>query len=626
VEDSLPAGAIAVTVGGDSWTWMSRLSSYSGAAYHQSGLASGLHQHYFSGAIQTLQINAGDRLYAYVYLDPVNPPSEVMLQFAASGESGHPHRAYWGANNIPFGTDGTASRRYMGPLPPAGQWVRLEVPANLVGLEGKTLNGMAFTLYGGRASWDKAGKVRYVNNGAINGRAYTVNTATNRLTMMDGVAMSYDAAGNQTNDGSGERIYDGENRMVKAYNGAVLVSEYVYDADGKRVRRIIGGQETWQVYGMGGELLAEYVAGAAPSAAQKEYGYRNGQMLVVWDGSEIGDRKLQWLVQDHLGSTRMVVDRSGSLAEIRRHDYLPFGEELGSGIGIRSASIGYSGDSVRQKFTGKERDDETGLDFFQARYFSSVQGRFTSPDEFTGGPDELYFFASTASENPTFYADLTTPQSLNKYQYTYNNPLRYTDPDGHCAMPMGICRDVVGGILKSVANTFIGIENQGRKYVTGQDPVEYYQPTTEAEAAVMETTDKALILGGLLGGRAPANVAMAEGKQAAALTAAEAGGSGGHLVRFGKGPETAQELATQAAAAEKAGFPHGVSTKLVKRVSGTDKANRSAPMEEVKKEFVVEQTGKNKNHHTVHLPKPVTQKVADKFNRVFKPKKNGDEE
>jgi RHS repeat-associated protein len=200
--------------------------------------------------------------------------------------------------------------------------------------------------------------------------------------------------------------------MVKAYNGAVLVSEYVYDADGKRVRRIIGGQETWQVYGMGGELLAEYAAGAAPGAAQKEYGYRNGQLLVVWDGSEAVGQQLQWLVQDHLGSTRMVVDRSGSLGGVRRHDYLPFGEQLGSGVGIRSASIGYGGDSVRQKFTGKERDDEIGLDYFLARYHSSVQGRFTSVDPENAG------------------ADPALPQTWNGYSYAINNPITYSDPDG----------------------------------------------------------------------------------------------------------------------------------------------------------------------------------------------------
>jgi RHS repeat-associated protein len=82
--------------------------------------------------------------------------------------------------------------------------------------------------------------------------------------------------------------------------------------------------------------------------------------------------------------------------------------------------------------TQKERDDETSLDYFLARYYSSSHGRFTSPDEFSGGPDELFDFADAAAENPTFYADLENPQSLNKYQYCYNNPLAYIDPDGHC--------------------------------------------------------------------------------------------------------------------------------------------------------------------------------------------------
>ncbi|HKP37906.1 MAG TPA: RHS repeat-associated core domain-containing protein [Pyrinomonadaceae bacterium] len=89
-------------------------------------------------------------------------------------------------------------------------------------------------------------------------------------------------------------------------------------------------------------------------------------------------------------------------------------------------------DNVRQKFTSEERDIETGLDYFLARYYSSTHGRFASPDEFSGGPDELFDFVDDAAENPTFYAELDNPQSLNKYQYTYNNPVNMTDDDGHC--------------------------------------------------------------------------------------------------------------------------------------------------------------------------------------------------
>src|SRR5262249_26637191 len=69
---------------------------------------------------------------------------------------------------------------------------------------------------------------------------------------------------------------------------------------------------------------------------------------------------VKWLVTDPLGSTRMMIDETGSLAGIKRHDYAPFGEELFAGAAIRSASNGYSGDSVRQKFDAYERDAETG--------------------------------------------------------------------------------------------------------------------------------------------------------------------------------------------------------------------------------------------------------------------------
>ena len=102
-----------------------------------------------------MAVAAGDTLYAYVYLDPANPPSEVMLQW---NDGTWDHRAYWGANLVGYGVDGTVSRRSMGPLPPTGQWVRLAVPASAVGLEGRVVHGMAFTLYNGRATWDQAGK------------------------------------------------------------------------------------------------------------------------------------------------------------------------------------------------------------------------------------------------------------------------------------------------------------------------------------------------------------------------------------------------------------------------------------------------------------------------------------
>jgi hypothetical protein len=156
VEDGIPAGASTSGIV-DTWSWISSAPPpYSAASNHISAIYSGIHQHYFAGATTTMAVNTGDKLVTYVYLDPVNTPSEVMLQWRVG--SSWEHRAYWGADNIAWGTSGTASRRYMGALPSVGQWVRLEVPASDVGLEGVTVNGAAYTLYGGRAAWDYSGK------------------------------------------------------------------------------------------------------------------------------------------------------------------------------------------------------------------------------------------------------------------------------------------------------------------------------------------------------------------------------------------------------------------------------------------------------------------------------------
>ena len=358
--------------------------------------------------------------------------------------------------------------------------------------------------------------------------------------------------------------------MSSAQDSFAGWSYYTYNADGQRTRRKINNQETWQVYGMDGELLAEYAANGAATSPQKEYGYRNGELLVTSGGSPRlnvaasanggtatasetnsapyapsgainGDRKLftnnawanlnptlpqwlqvdfngsktideidvfsvqnsygspseptlsmtfslygvtafqaqywngsawvtvpngsvtgnnkvwkqltfstittskirilisgtsdgysrlteveawgtagggvgtsiQWLVTDQLGTPRMVFDQTGSLANVKRHDYLPFGEELFAGTGARTPQQGYSGgDGVRQQFTQKERDIETGLDYFLARYYSSTQGRFTSADPML------------ASGRPA------VPQSWNRYTYVLNSPLVLVDPDG----------------------------------------------------------------------------------------------------------------------------------------------------------------------------------------------------
>jgi RHS repeat-associated protein len=117
-----------------------------------------------------------------------------------------------------------------------------------------------------------------------------------------------------------------------------------------------------------------------------------------------------YLTTDTLGSPRINTDAFGLVKA--RHDYLPFGEEI-IGLGNRTSSNGYQADDIRQKFTQYERDVESGLDFAQARYYSSQHGRFASPDTFGGF--------------------ILNPQTLNLYAYVQNSPLVHADPTGHFA-------------------------------------------------------------------------------------------------------------------------------------------------------------------------------------------------
>jgi uncharacterized repeat protein (TIGR01451 family) len=149
VDDALPAGAVAAGI----WNWDTTQAASGSQSNTEPGIA-GFHQHYFYGATQTLSVQPGEKLVAYVLLDPCNPPQEVMLQW---NDGTWEHRAFWGQDFIGWGQAGTASRLPMGALPAAGQWARLEVPAESLGLAGRPLNGMAFSLSDGNAWFDRAG-------------------------------------------------------------------------------------------------------------------------------------------------------------------------------------------------------------------------------------------------------------------------------------------------------------------------------------------------------------------------------------------------------------------------------------------------------------------------------------
>ncbi|MGH9656695.1 MAG: RHS repeat domain-containing protein, partial [Bryobacteraceae bacterium] len=174
-----------------------------------------------------------------------------------------------------------------------------------------------------------------------------------------------------------------------------------YDGNGQRVQKTGPGGTTTYIYDAFGNLAAEYgaVQGNPPCTTC-------------------------YLTYDHLGSVRMVTDQNGNV--VARHDFLPFGEEIPANTAGRNGQWGSTSD-VEQKFTGQIRDNETGMDFFQARYFTNALGRFNSPDPENAG------------------ADPADPQTWNAYAYVRNNPLALIDPSGltTCDANGNHCQDTI---------------------------------------------------------------------------------------------------------------------------------------------------------------------------------------
>lgn len=162
IDDALPPGAILMPAE-DGWNWITaNPAPYHGKTCHQSAQVTGEHQHYVYTPGQSFLVNRGDTLFTYVYLDPTNPPVEVMLQWYDPLAGWH--EAFWGQDRIPPGKTGTGSPYHAGDLPAAGQWMRLEVTARDVGLEQVAVQGFAFTLYDGRAAWDYTGKTGWLSS------------------------------------------------------------------------------------------------------------------------------------------------------------------------------------------------------------------------------------------------------------------------------------------------------------------------------------------------------------------------------------------------------------------------------------------------------------------------------
>ncbi len=196
------------------------------------------------------------------------------------------------------------------------------------------------------------------------------------------VGHTFDNSGNTTIDAEGKTFfYDAENKQKEVRNSSnQIIGQYLYDGDGKRVKKISANDTTIFVYDAGGKLASEYLITASQSQAPTT----------------------SYLTNDTLGSPRVVTDSSGNVTS--RRDFMPYGEE------VPRANQGT--DKVRQKFTSYERDNETELDFAQARMYANRLGRFTAVDPSGKSISKL------------------DPQSWNRYSYCYNRPLILMDNNG----------------------------------------------------------------------------------------------------------------------------------------------------------------------------------------------------
>jgi hypothetical protein len=185
LDDEIPAGAREISEG-HPWTFVSRPKHpvFSGEKASMR-TATGRSQHVFEGAQPGLRVGEGDTLFTYVYLDPANPPKEIMLQWNTGDWR---HRAYWGENLIDWGRDKSGERRSLGTLPKPGQWVRLEVDAAKVDLKpGMVINGWAFTQHGGTVYWDKSGIVTRTRQGQQAFNSLTAWVQAQRATKAPGL-------------------------------------------------------------------------------------------------------------------------------------------------------------------------------------------------------------------------------------------------------------------------------------------------------------------------------------------------------------------------------------------------------------------------------------------------------
>ncbi|MFC7441143.1 DNRLRE domain-containing protein [Laceyella putida] len=251
---------------------------------------------------------------------------------------------------------------------------------------------------------DSAGNV-------VSSTSYTYNVG-NQLTQVDGTAYAYDKNGNRLEDGKHTYVWDAGDRLVEVKDKATgtTIATYDYDEDGRRVRSTVGGKVTNYYYD--GETNRVLYETDGNNALTRYYTYNeDGQLLSMTKAS---GETYYYQTNAH-GDVVAVTDQQGTV--VASYVYDAWGNIL--------SKTGAFADENPYRYAGYRYDTETGLYYLMARYYQPVEGVFLSMDPDPGDEDD--------------------PQSQNVYTYANNNPLRYTDPDGHW---INLAIGIVSGIYR----------------------------------------------------------------------------------------------------------------------------------------------------------------------------------
>ena len=231
---------------------------------------------------------------------------------------------------------------------------------------------------------------------------------------------TYDANGNVTKAGGWTYVWDYLNRMLASGDNNSTTT-YAYDATGARVLQTSTTSTSY--YPSKYFSLASTTNGVTSWATSTNYIWLGDTLLAtidqkLYNSAATGTAITRHVHPDHLGSTNVVTDASGTIAQLL--DYYPYGA-------TRVSSTTFPTNEKRQ-YIGQFADAQTNLNYLNARYYDGSRGQFLSQDPShlaVGNPEQIKQISDIDQQQY-----LRDPQTLNSYAYARNNPIRFSDPSG----------------------------------------------------------------------------------------------------------------------------------------------------------------------------------------------------